>query len=160
MTCSAFAGVELARHLVREQQVGLVRKGHRHRDALRLAPRHAARQMVETATEAQLREELPGPRCGPPAAPELDGELHVLRRGEEGDQVAALEHDPDAPGASRASGVVEVGDVLPVEDDPSRLGHHQPGDEAEQGRLPAARHPDEAGRLTGRELQAGGVQDA
>ncbi len=48
-------GVELAGHLVGEQQVGLVGERHRHRDPLRLATRQPAGQVVEAVARARAR---------------------------------------------------------------------------------------------------------
>ena len=66
-------------------------------DALGLAAGQPARQVVEAIGEADLREQLPCARGGPVAAGELDRQLDVLDRGQERDQVAALQHDADPP---------------------------------------------------------------
>ena len=122
--------LELARHLIREQQVGLVGQSHGHRDALSLSAGQPPGQVVEATAKADFREQLPGPCRRPIAVGELDRQLHVLDRREKGNQVAALEHHTDALGPEpRSGGVVDVRDVFTVEDDLARVGQHQAGDQ-------------------------------
>ena len=116
--------------------------------------------MVEAVGETDLVQELFRARRGPVASAEPDRHLHVLGRGEEGNQVPALEHDADALRPEpRSPGVVECGDVLSIEDDLARFGKHEPSDEREQRRLSAARYAGEARRLVGSELQGDPSQD-
>src|SRR5207342_3648887 len=67
------------------------------------------------------------------------GQLDVLGRGEEGHEVAPLEHDADPSGPQRGPlAVVHGREVLPVEGDRPAARPQEPGQQAEQGRLPAA----------------------
>ena len=72
--------------------------------------------MVHAIGEADLHQQLPRTRRRLTAAGELDRELDVLSRGQEGDQVPALEDDADATGPkSRPGGVVEARDFVAIE---------------------------------------------
>ena len=140
-------GVELARHLVGEEEVRVVGEGDRDGDALALAAGEPAGEVVEPVRETELVEQVLGAVVAGLVAAEIQGELDVLAGGEERDQVAALQHDPDAVGAQPgARGVVQPGDVVAVEVDRARVGHHEPRDEPEQRGLPAAGRTGEARR--------------
>jgi hypothetical protein len=155
-------GVELTRHLVGEEQVGFVGECHRHRDALCLAAGQTPRKMIAAVGEAELVEQFdraPVVLMVERPAGELDRELDVLARGQERDEVPALEHDADLAGAhSGPLGVVEPGDVDTVDHDRPGVRSHQTGDHAEQRRLAAARRADEARRGPARERQRRAAQ--
>jgi hypothetical protein len=147
-------GVQLAGDLVGQQQIGLVGQRHCDRYPLCLAAGKSAGQMVEPMGEAYFGEQVPGHRRCPGSPAKIEGELDVLDRGEEGNQVPCLENDADAGAAEPGkTGVVEPAEVVPVENDSTRLGAGQTGDDAEKGRLPTSRSPDQTRRRAASDIE-------
>src|SRR5262249_23681843 len=142
-------GIELARQLVAEQQIGLVREGDRDRRTLRLASGELAGKVAKALAQAELRQQPASPpacpaAAGPPACPaagrQLDRQLDVLLRRQERNQVVTLEYDADPPRPQpRAVRIVQARDVLAVEDDPAGVRQPESCQEGDERRLPAAR---------------------
>src|SRR5262249_27454606 len=83
------------------------------------------------------------------AEPERD----VLEDRQVTEERVVLEHEADVPLADRG-----VGDVLLVVEDRARVGHVEPRDDAEEGRLPGARRPEQREQLAAGDLEAHVVQ--
>jgi hypothetical protein len=76
-------------------------------------------------SKAELCEQFFGPRAWLTATGDLDGQPDVLHRGEEWDQVVALEHYAYASRTkARSLDVAEGRDVLAVEEDLAGVGQH------------------------------------
>ena len=154
--------VELARDLVGEQQVGLVRERDRDRDALRLAARERVRAVAGGAVPrpssvSSSRARARAARSAGDARARARRSRTAVRNGIE---IVALEHDADPVRAqARAGGVVERREVATVEVDAARVGQQQSGQQRDQRGLAAARASDEARRRAARELEADVVQD-
>ena len=162
-------GVERARRLVREQDLGVVDERARNGDALHLPARELVRLFIELlpqphALERLFRARLPLCRGD---AREGQRELYVAENGLVRDEVVALEHEPD--------GVVAVGVPVPVliifcrnalDDEVAVRILVQPADDVQKGRLSAARGTENGDELffTERERNAlervhGGIRD-
>ena len=89
-------------------------------------------------------------RLGPHAQPEGD----VLEDRHVREQRVVLEHE-----AHLALAHVGVGRVLAVEQHAARIGHLQPGDDAQQRRLARARGPEQRHQLAGRDVEVQVVAD-
>src|SRR4051794_13203002 len=152
-------GVELAGGLVRQEKVGLVCERDRHRNPLGLPAGQPARLPIKSITETDRVKKLLGVSGWTPSARERERQFDVLERGQERNQVVALEDDADPLGTKpRPRGVIEFRDLLAVEDDAAGVGLQQAGDQGQKRGLPASRRTDKSGRLAAGELQARAVQ--
>src|SRR5690606_24778303 len=86
----------------------------------------------------------------PPAVPrELECELHVLSRGERGEQVEVLEHDPDVPAAPGGETVrLHLVDAHTVDDDRTARRGVDSGDEGAERALAGTRRAHDREQLT------------
>src|SRR5476651_1659775 len=93
--------------------------------------------------EADACQQLACTGGGAVVATKLERYLHVLERGEGGDELEALEDESDFGAAeARPSIFGQGGEVLSVEDDAAAGRHVEPREEAEQGGLATSRRPD------------------
>ena len=110
--------IELAGRLVGEDDRRVVRERARDRNALHLAPGEFGGPIVEPIGQSHVAEQLGGPLAahGAGDAPLGHRQLDVLQRGEDRQQVEALEHEPDPFEAEAGPGtVVELRVVHPLE---------------------------------------------
>jgi hypothetical protein len=137
-------GVERRQRLVQQQQPGRGGERARQRDALLLAARELRREAAAAARQAHQAEQLVDARGdpGPSLAPVHQAIRHVLRHRQVGEQRIRLEHDPVVASRRRRHRDVPPG----LHDAPGAL-RLQPGDDAQQGRLAAARRAQEADEL-------------
>ena len=143
-------GVEGGQRFVEQEQLGLdgERAGGRH--ALPLAAGKLADVALGEAGHTYQLEQFGGP---PPAGGEVgaadaQGVGDVVLDAEVGKQRQRLEHHAEIAPVRGA-----VGDVLAVEQDAAGARRLQPGDQAQQRRLAAARRPEEADEAAGRQRQ-------
>jgi hypothetical protein len=153
--------VERSRGLVGEHDVGARDQRPRHRHPLALTARQLARAAALEPPEPEALEprgrlaESPGPR--PPGQQQRQG--HVLDRRQLGDELAELEHEPEAPPAQLGAGAVaHPVDAVPVEPDLARVGRQDAGQAVQQGRLPRAARAHEGDDLAGGDLDVGAPQ--
>ena len=117
-------GVEVARRLVGEDQIGPRREGTHDGGALLLAARQLVRAVREAVAEAEGADEVVDPvvlLAGGSAAVELEGQQDVAAHVERRDEVERLEHETHT--ASSEDGelaVRERGDLRVAEVDPAR----------------------------------------
>jgi hypothetical protein len=146
----ADAGVERAEGLVEEEEAGLGGEGARERHALALAAGELVGVALAEAVELDEREELGHPRrdLGPRAAADAQGEADVLGHRHVAEEGVVLEHHAHVPlaGGDRR-------DVLAAVPHLAGVGRLEPGDDAEEGGLPAAGRAEEGDELTLRDLE-------
>ena len=130
-------GVERAERLVHEEHVGILGEGAGHRYALAHAAGELVWALVGEPAEVHTLEQIERLRPAITArhTPQPQRQLDVARDGEPREQRRLLEHD----GAPQAVAENDLAGGRPVE----------PGDEVEQGRLPAARGADQTHELAG-----------
>src|SRR5687767_463575 len=138
----AGGGVEIAGGLVGEEHRWPAR--HRARDghALLLAARQLYWIVLGALGEPDLAQERAGARERVRLARQLQRHRDVLQRGEGGNEVKGLEDVADGVEAEAREGVLpERGDLRLRHADAAGRGSIEPGDEAEQRGLAAARRP-------------------
>ncbi len=124
-------GVEIARRLVGEHELGIVDERPCDREPLLLAARELVREMVGDGREPQLvdqlrRASLTSRGC----ARETGREHHVLGAGELLDEMKGLEHEADvAKPRARELPRSLGGQGLPGDDDLARLGPIEPAEQ-------------------------------
>ncbi len=141
---AAQRGVEVGQRLVEQEDLGLAHDRTPDRDALALAARHLARQPLQVRPQVQ---DLGGAvdllldhrRIG---LGQAQREAHVLGDGHVRVQRVALEHHRQVALRGR-----QARDVAAVEDDAAGGQRLEPGDQAQQRGLAAARRADEHGEL-------------
>jgi hypothetical protein len=135
---------------------GSVTMARAKRHPLLLASRHLHRSVVHPGTQAELLERvvrLLPPLAGPYVAVQ-EGGLDVAERTEVGDEMELLEDEPDGVAAHvRAGGVVEPTDVAAGHAHLAGAGEVEQAEQAQHGRLPRARRPDDGDELTGHDAQ-------
>ena len=149
--------VEVAGGFVGHQDRRVVHQRPGDRHPLPLAPGKPRRVVVPVPLDAHPFQQLPGPGPrGPPGRPgQLGGQQHVVFHGEVVQQVEELEDDPDVPGPEPGQpALAEVVDPPPGHGDRALGGPVEPGDEVEQGGLPAARGAHDRRHLPGRHVHA------
>src|SRR5829696_8947730 len=130
--------VEVARRLVGEEDARRVAEGPRDGDALLLAPGELVGKVVRALGEPDAREQLPGARLGAAVPAQLERHLHVLLRREGGDELKALEHEPNfLTTEPRAVVLAQPGQVRAVELHRAARRRVEAGEKAEQRRLAA-----------------------
>ena len=108
--------VERAGRLVAQQHVRALGDGARDRDALLLAAGELRREVVEALAQPDQRERLLGRHR---IVRDVGDQRDVLARGQAGDEVVELEHEPDVvPPVLRELFLVGVGEVAASEEDP------------------------------------------
>src|SRR5437867_4286699 len=113
---AARRGVEIARWLVREEQLWPGYEGTGDRHALLLAPRELSRIMSQAVVEADRCEALSRSIERIAAAGELEREGDVFERRHRRHQVKGLEHDPYVIAAEAGDRIlVERPEVVPVD---------------------------------------------
>jgi hypothetical protein len=148
-------GVEGARDLVEEEQVGPHRQGPDDRHPLLLPPGEAVGVLVPLVGQAEPLEEREGLRLRlPRVLPEdlLGGERHVPQDRHVREQVEGLEHDADPP-PDPIHVDARRRDLLPVDEDPARVDRLQEVDAPQERGLPRARRPDQADHLVLADLE-------
>lgn len=155
-------GVEIARRLVRQHEVGLHGERARHRNPLLLAARHVVGEVAGEILQPDLRQQ--------PVRPGLDllvrkatvdehGHHDVLPCGEGRDQEMVLEHEADGVAAQmRDLGIAERGGILPLDQEPARGRPVEQADDVEQGALARAGRADQREELAVIELEVDVVQ--
>src|SRR5438067_2240189 len=121
---------------------------------LLLAAGELARIVAGALTQPDAAQRLGGgaPRIAP--ARQLQRQHHVLERRERRDQMEGLEHESDAlRPQSRATVLVESGEILALEEHPSARRQVEPGEQREQRRLARARRPGHGDRLARENLE-------
>ena len=140
----AGVAVEVAGGLVGEEHARRVAEGARDGDALLLAAgelvgKWCARSPSPTRASSSRRA-----RRRAVVAAQLERDLHVLERGERGDELEALEDEADfRPAELRALIFVEAREIGAVEQHGAARRDVESGEQAEQRRLAAARGPDD-----------------
>jgi hypothetical protein len=100
-------------------------------------------QVIETVTETDTLQQLSGASRRARIAPQLERHLHVFECVERGNQLKALEHESNFLATqSRAFIFGHRRQVGLVEQDASTRRGIEPGKQAEECRLAAARGPD------------------
>ena len=124
-------------------------RGHRprDRDSLALSGREAIGAVVEPISEPDLVESPRRPRAGSVGRTANEqGELDVLLRGQVGDEPRLLGDEGDVlaahPGDRRAA---HASELVSLDDHRALGGPVEPGEEMQEGRLAAARPPDDGG---------------
>ena len=149
--------VEVRRRLVREYDGRLLDEGARYRDTLLLAAGHFHRAAVFHPGKADLGENREHPLVDLQVAQalhELKRKRDVLARGENGNQVIALEDKTDFLLARQVPlPAAEPRELLPVEGDLARADRIEATDQIEERRLPRARRPGEREKLALTDLE-------
>src|SRR5581483_1393140 len=123
----------------------VVRERARDRDALLLAARELARQVVEPPVEADALEQLLHPLAAvaPCEVRRRERRLDVLRRGERRDEVELLEHEPEGGAPQpRQLGVPHRSEVASLEEDGALARAVEAAEQLEQRRLAGAARSD------------------
>jgi hypothetical protein len=111
--------VEITGGFVGEENLRFVHEGAREGDALLFSPRELLRKVVRTVAESHAGEQVGGAGRGlayTHPARQFEGHLHVFERREGGDQLKALEDEPNfLPAQSRACIFVETAEVGAIE---------------------------------------------
>ena len=114
-------------------------EGARDRHPLLLAPRELGGVVVAAVAEAHPPQELVR-AVAPVLAPQLERAADVLARGQGRHQMEGLEDEADLRGPERARLVLaERGEIVAVEHDAAAGRPVEPGEQAEQRALAAAR---------------------
>ena len=152
--------VEAARGLIREDDLGFVRERPGHGHPLTFPTRHRRRSLVGPVRQVEPVEEFVG-ACHAGLAAVVCAEhrrLDVLERGEPGDQVVELEHQPDldAPEVIEVAGMTteEVASDL----DGAGVGLLERGEQVEQRRLAGTGGAGEHGELAASDLEVDVVE--
>ena len=87
--------VEISRRLVGEENARRVRERAGNRDALLFAAGELRGEVVETIAQSDAGEQVAGANARAGVAAKLEGNLHVLERGEGRDQLKALKDEPN-----------------------------------------------------------------
>ncbi len=137
-------GVEIASRLIGEQDPWMIRERAGDGDALLLAARQLRRKVVHAIAEPDASEQLDRACRRAALAAKLERYLHVLQRGERGNELKALEDEPNFLTAqSRPLVLGEAPEIDAVEDHGAVRGGIESGQQSEQGRLAAAGWPDD-----------------
>jgi hypothetical protein len=133
----AGAGVEVAGRLVGEDDDRLGGQRPRDRDPLLLPAGQLGRTVVEPAVEAERAGHLVDPGTVRPAARDPQRQLHVVPRGQGGQQVERLEHQPDGVAAQPGPALVaQGGQVGAADEDLPGVDRVDAGEAVQQGGLP------------------------
>jgi hypothetical protein len=151
----AVRGVEVAGGLVGHEDGRGEHEGASEGDALLFAAGELDGIVVAALGEADAIEELLGALFGVAGgAGEFGGEEDVLFGGEGGDELVALENEPQLAAAEPGEVILrEADDLFAVEEDAAGGGIIEAGEEAEQGAFAAA-----GGSHDGDELAGGYVE--
>ena len=143
--------VEGPGRLVAEQDIGALGDRARHRDALLLAARQLGREVVEPVREPDQRERV---RRVHRIGRDVGHQRDVLARGEARDQIVELEHEADvlAPEA-RQLRLVRAAEVVVEEVGLAARRDVESAQDVQQGRLAAARGPQEHDELRGVDVE-------
>ena len=153
--------VEGGGRLVANDQPRPVDQGAGERDALLLAAGQHARQGLRAMAESEAAEHFggAGDRGLVFHAGGEQGHGGILRGGERGQQVVLLEDEAEIPPAEEdLFARREGGEVLAEERDAALVRGQQPGDDGDEGGLPAAGRADEEGHLAARGLEVDAAQ--
>ncbi len=122
----------------------------RQRHALALAARELRRVAVAQMGQAHELEELVDPRLDLRfgAAPDLETERHVATHGQVAERRVVLEAEPDAAAAGRGPR-----EILALDPDGAGVGRIEPGDDAQQRRLPPAARAEQCCQRTRLDLE-------
>ncbi len=143
--------IEVRQRLVEQEHLRIAHQRPADGDALALA----AGELLRLALEQVGNPEAVRDHCdaglgfGPGGACEAQAELHVLPHIHVGIERIGLEHHGDA-----ARGRSEIGHVPPADRDGAFARFLEAGDEAQQGRLAAARRADEDDEFAVRHVEA------
>ena len=143
-------GVEVRERLVEEEHVRLAHERPGEGDALPLTTGELVRPAREQLLAADDRRGLAHPRRGVSLGHVADEqpEADVLGHVEVREERVALEDHRHVPAAG-----AQLGDVASADQDPAGRRLLEPGDEAQQRRLPAARRPQDDEELAVAHLQ-------
>ena len=150
-------GVQGAGGLVGQDDVGVIDDGAGNGHPLHLAARHLAGPLEQLAAQAHLFQGLDGtvPALGPADARQSQRQLHIPQHRLVGDQVIALEHEPDRVVPVRIPVPVLKGlGGAPVDDEVAVGVLVQAADDVQQGGLAAARRAQDGHKFRAPELDA------
>ena len=152
-------GVEVARGLVGEDDLGPGHEGPGRRHPLLLAARELGGPVVEAVTKADDVDDAVEPLLVRLLAGEGEGEGDVLGRGERGQQVEGLEDEADAvPTQAGQALVVERAELGVADVDPAEGEGVEAGQAVEKGGLPRARRSHDRRELAPPDLQVDPVE--
>jgi acyl-CoA thioesterase I len=136
----ARVAVEVTRRLVREENARSVSECACDRHPLLLAPGQLCREVIEPVAEADALQDVRGTRGRGILAAQLERYLHILDGSQRGNQLKALEHEPDLLAAKPGPRIfVEPGNIRPIQVHGAAGGRVEPGEQSEKGRLAASR---------------------
>src|SRR3990170_1134523 len=149
--------VEVSRGFVGPHDRGIVHEGPRDRDPLLLARAQLGGLVAFPARELDGLDhrESPAPGLLRGDAGDEEGKLHVLDRGQDGEEVVRLEHEAHPAGTIAAFRVIahrREGDAL--DEDVPRGEVVEPGEAVQEGRLPAAGRTHDRDHLPARDREA------
>src|SRR5690348_8360449 len=158
----AIGGIQCAGRLVGENQLRLLHQRARDRHPLLLATGQFRRTQVRTRTQTDFLQRharaLRSIRIGD--AEITQGQHHLLKRGQCGEQVEALE---DEAGVLHPKAIqrlaIPAPQVFAQRDHTSGIGPLQPGENGQQRALAATGRPGDQGELPGINLQRQPAQD-
>src|SRR6185312_9701734 len=131
--------VEVASRLVGKENARRVGEGARDRDALLLAAGKLGGKVIEPVAQADTAKQLARALAGAGFSAQLERHLHVLERRERGDELKALEDEPDfLPAEARPLILVHRRQVRVVEQHGAAAWRVESGEQAEERRLAAA----------------------
>src|SRR6185437_6516757 len=114
-------------------------EGARDRDALLLAAVKLGGKVIEPVAQADTAKQLARALAGAGFSAQLERHLHVLERRERGDELKALEDEPDfLPAEARPLILVHRRQVRVVEQHGAAAWRVESGEQAEERRLAAA----------------------
>src|SRR5258705_1920533 len=145
-------GVQVGGGLVGQDEGRIAGERPRDRDALGLAAGHVTGQEVGALAEPHEVEEPARLDASPLPfkALELKHHLDILRRGQRGEEIEALEDESHvAPADPRELALVEIGHDLTVNGDGPRRGAEHAAQHGKQGGLSAARGAEDGDRWAG-----------
>ena len=141
---AAGVAVEISRRLVGEEDARRVRERAGDRHALLFAAGQLHGEVVQAVAEPDAMQQLARAVGRAGLAAQLERYLHVLERGERGNQLEALKDEPDFFATElRALVLAEGRQVGVVEEHLTARRCIKTGEQAEQRRLAAARRPDD-----------------
>ena len=156
-------GVEVARRLVGQDQLGLVHERAGHRQALLLAAAELVGHPRRRRRSSPRRSMSARPRAGRVrrAARQARGEQDVLLARQLGHEVVGLEDEADVVAAHAGQLALGAPVQAAADDlDGAGLGPVERAEQVQQRRLARARAPDDGHELAGARLDGGAVEHA
>jgi hypothetical protein len=157
----AVGGVEVAGGFVGHEDGRGEHEGAGEGDALLFAAGELDGVVVASFGEADAIEEFAGALGGlAGGAAEFGGEQDVFFGGEGGDELVALENEPELAAAQAGEAVFrQADDLFAVEEDAAGGGVIESGEEAEEGAFAAAGGAHDGDELAGRDVEIEAAED-